>query len=92
MSQDSPAQTSPVSASPTDALPGKGFFGWLGRQFGYVSRAVAHDPGGPKTVYRAASVEEKPLPDDPNVRLRRTTIDEVILDINPKSEIRNPNQ
>jgi hypothetical protein len=60
-------------------LPGKGFFGWLGRQFGYVSKAVAHNPAGPKTVYRVASVEEKPLPDDPNVRLRRTTIDEVIV-------------
>jgi len=69
----------PAQPSPERALPGKGFFGWLGRQFGYVSKAVAHDPAGPKTVYRVASVEEKPLPDDPNVRLRRTTIDEVIV-------------
>lgn len=74
--------------------PGKGFFGWLGRQVGYVSRAVAFDPAerntGPRTVYRNQTVEEQPLPDDPAVRLRRTTIDEVILDENPKSEVRNP--
>jgi hypothetical protein len=60
-------------------LPGKGFFGWLGRQFGYVSKAVHHDPAGPKTIYRVSSVEEKPLPEDSKVRLRRTTIDEVIV-------------
>ncbi len=74
------------------SLPGKGFFGWLGRQLGYVSKAVAHDPAGPKTVYRVSSVEEKPLPEDPSVRLRRTTIDEVIFEGNPKPEIRNPKQ
>ena len=62
-----------------EPLPGKGFFGWLGRQFGYVSKAVQHDPPGAKTIYRVSSVEEKPLPDDPKVRLRRTTIDEVIV-------------
>ena len=63
----------------TEPLPGKGFFGWLGRQIGYVSKAVQHDPPGAKTVYRVHSVEEKPLPEDPRVRLRRTTIDEVIV-------------
>ena len=62
-----------------EPLPGKGFFGWLGRQIGYVSKAVQHNPAGPKTVYRVSSVEEKPLPEDPKVRLRRTTIDEVIV-------------
>ena len=62
-----------------DPLPGKGFLGWLGRQIGYVSKAVHYDPAGPKTIYRASSVEEKPLPEDPKVRLRRTTIDEVIV-------------
>ena len=62
-----------------EPLPGKGFFGWLGRQIGYVSKAVQHNPAGPQTVYRVSSVEEKPLPEDPKVRLRRTTIDEVIV-------------
>ncbi len=81
----------PVPSTQEKGLPGKGFFGWLGRQFGYVSKAVERDPAGPQTIYRISSVEEKPLPDDPTVRLRRTTIDEVIME-NPKSEIRNPNQ
>jgi hypothetical protein len=86
-----PEKSLPEEVLP-EVLPGKGFFGWLGRQFGYVSKALAHDPAGPQTVYRVSSVEEKPLPEDQNVRLRRTTIDEVIVDKNPKSEIRNPNQ
>ena len=63
-----------------DALPGKGFLGWLGRQVGYVKRAVKTDVGGPETVYRDARVEEAKLPQDPNVTLRRTTVDEVIVD------------
>jgi hypothetical protein len=88
----SPEKAAPEQALPEQALPGKGFFGWLGRQFGYVSRAVAHDPGGPRTVYRVSSVEEKPLPEDQSVRLRRTTIDEVIVERNSKSETRNSNQ
>jgi hypothetical protein len=28
----------------SDRLPGKGLFGWLGRQIGYVSKAVRTDP------------------------------------------------
>jgi hypothetical protein len=64
----------------SDQLPGKGLFGWLGRQIGYVKKAVKSDPAGPQKVYRNESVEEQPLPSDPNVKLRRTTIDEVIVD------------
>jgi len=30
-------------------------------------------------VYRDETVEEQPLPDDPNIILRRTTTDEVIV-------------
>jgi hypothetical protein len=86
------ADPMPASSSQEPALPGKGIFGWLGRQFGYVSKAARHDPAGPQTIYRVSSIEEKPLPEDANVRLRRTTIDEVILNKNPKPEIRNPNQ
>jgi hypothetical protein len=60
-------------------LPGKGLFGWLGRQIGYVSGAVKRDvTREPKTVYVNRKVQEQPLPDQPNVTLRRTTIDEVI--------------
>lgn len=59
-------------------LPGKGLFGWLGRQFGYITKAVKTDIGA-KTVYRQEQVQETELPQDPGVRLRRTTIDEVIV-------------
>lgn len=58
----------------------KGVWGWLGRQVGYVKRAVETDPAGPKTVYRENRVEEKQIPDQPGVTLRRTVIDEVIVD------------
>jgi hypothetical protein len=58
---------------------GKGLWGWLGRQVGYVSKAVKTDVGN-KTVYRDSRVEERPLPGDPNVKLRRTVIDEVVVE------------
>lgn len=66
--------------------PGKGWLGWLGRQVGYVRHAVRTDPAapGPKVVYRQNHTEEKPLPDQPGVKLRRTVIDEVIVDQKPK--------
>lgn len=55
------------------------FFGWLGRQVGYVKKAVQTDvTKTPKVVYRQRQVEEAPHPVDPNVTLRRTTIDEAI--------------
>ncbi len=62
----------------SDRLPGKGLFGWLGRQVGYVRRAVRSDVRA-KTVYRQQRVEEANLPQDPAIKLRRTTIDEVIV-------------
>lgn len=80
-------------------LPGKGLFGWLGRQIGYVSGAVKSQPHGPakpepesaqkppppkpaapKVVYRDDKVEEVPHPTEPGVTLRRTIIDEVVVD------------
>ena len=63
----------------SDQHPGKGLFGWLGRQIGYVKKAIASDPAGPKKIYRNESVEEKSLPTDPSVTARRTTIDELIV-------------
>jgi hypothetical protein len=63
-------------------LPGNGLLGWLGRQFGYVKKAVDTDvlaPPESKTVYRDCKIEEKELPQDPNIKLRRTVIDEVIV-------------
>jgi len=65
-------------------LPGKGLLGWLGRQIGYVRKAAKTDVLDSKTIYRDCKIEEKQLPQDPNVKLRRTTIDEVVVDSKPK--------
>jgi hypothetical protein len=59
----------PGGPRPTKAPPGKGLFGWLGRQIGHVSKAI----------YRESRVEEQPHPADPNVVLRRTVIDEAVV-------------
>jgi hypothetical protein len=57
----------------------KYFFGWLGRQIGHVKKAVETKvPEPPKKVYQNKTVEEAPHPDDPNIKLRRTVIDEAI--------------
>jgi hypothetical protein len=60
-----------------------GVLRWLGRQVGYVKKAVQTDvrpvtDTPPCVVYRTDTVEEAPHPDDTNLKLRRTTIDEVI--------------
>ena len=58
----------------------KGLLGWLGRQVGYVKTAIQTDVEQlPKVVYRAHDVQQQPHPEHPNVMLRRTTIDEVIV-------------
>ena len=64
----------------------KTFFGWLGRQIGHVKKAVKTDTSKPepKVIYRNDKVEETEVPDQPGVKLRRTTIDEVIVDPNIK--------
>ena len=59
------------------------FLGWLGRQVGFVNKAIKTDVTKPKepqpqVVYRADNVEEVPHPADPSLVLRRTTTDEVI--------------
>lgn len=59
------------------------FLGWLGRQVGFVNKAIKTDvtnkpPRQPNVVYRADNVEEAPHPKQPNMTLRRTTIDEVV--------------
>ena len=64
-------------------LPGNGFLGWLGRQVGHVAKAVKTDvtaPADSKIVYRECTIQEKQSPVDPNVRFRRTVIDEVVED------------
>ena len=89
-----------------DNLPGKGVFGWLGRQVGYVKKAAKAKPAalpqpGPKAapaakpnrapssdaptvVYREGRVEEAEHPTQPGLKLRRTVIDEVIAEQNPR--------
>ena len=61
------------------------FLGWLGRQVGFVSKAIKTDvtkppAPQPEVVYRADKVEQAPHPADPSLVLRRTTTDEVIRD------------
>jgi hypothetical protein len=63
----------------SDNLPGNGFFGWLGRQVGHVKKAVRKDVTK-DVIHRRQHVEEAKLPDKPNLTLRRTTIDEVIVE------------
>ena len=96
-----------------DKLPGKGVLGWLGRQVGYVKKAVQADPAtlpapakeapkkspppqskeaprpdAPTVVYREGRVEEAEHPTQPGLKLRRTVIDEVIVepDASPPSD------
>jgi hypothetical protein len=94
----------------SDNLPGKGVFGWLGRQVGYVKQAVRAKPAArppakrsaPQSapapqaetaqpaapveaseggvLYRHDQVQEAEHPNQPGVKLRRTIIDEVIVD------------
>jgi hypothetical protein len=71
--------------SQTDSI-----LGWLGRQIGHVKKAVKADvtkpappakpKPKPKVVYRDNKVEEAAHPTQPGMKLRRTVIDEVIVD------------
>ena len=74
-----------------DSKPGNGLFGWLGRQVGHVKKAVRTDveaeaekqsQGHPEVqvVYRNDTVQEAPHPANPDLKLRRTVIDEVIVE------------
>lgn len=94
----------------SDKLPGKGLFGWFGRQVGYVKQAVKTKPtaappakrSAPQSntttrpqptaptppppdpsaavLYRQGQVHEAEHPTQPGVKLRRTIIDEVIVE------------
>jgi hypothetical protein len=72
-------------------LPGDGFWGWLGRQLGHVKKAVKTEvdqeaekqaEGDPENqvVYQNQIVQEAPHPENPDLKLRRTVIDEVIVE------------
>jgi len=64
---------------PPKKLPGDGLLGWLGRQVAHVRNALGADISKSKTIYRNSKTEEKELPQNPNVKLRRTVIDEVVI-------------
>ena len=62
------------------------FMGWLGRQVGYVKKAVKTPVvSEPQTVYRKEVVQEAAVDGKPDHLLRRTTVDEVIVD--PKKQV-----
>ena len=76
---------------PDKEPPGEGFLGWLGRQIGHVKKAVKTEveaeaekqaAGDPETqvVYQKETVQEVPHPENPDLKLRRTVIDEVIVE------------
>ena len=102
----------------SDKLPGKGLFGWFGRQVGYVKKAVQTKPTAsppakrsaaqsgrgeaptadePRAaepasavLYRQGQIQEAEHPTQPGVKLRRTIIDEVIVDAEPQQEPKKP--
>jgi hypothetical protein len=54
---------------------------------GHIVKAIAspiQPPDASKTLYRERTVNECPLPEDPDVTLRRTVIDEVIVNKKPE--------
>jgi hypothetical protein len=61
--------------------PPKTFMTWLGRQVAHIKHALHTDVTAPEqqVIYRTLDTQEHPHPHHPNVMLRRTTIDEVIL-------------
>ena len=63
--------------------PGNGFLGWLGRQVGHVARAVQTDvtplDSAPAVVYRTDQVQTVSHPTQPGVMLRRTIVDEIVV-------------
>ncbi|MGD0387594.1 MAG: hypothetical protein ABSC42_01455 [Tepidisphaeraceae bacterium] len=73
----------PDDSQPPQKLPGNGLLGWLGRQVAYIRNAMKTNVAASKTLYRDCKIEEMPLPQDPKVKLRRTVIDEVVVDRDP---------
>ena len=70
------------SPQPRPTPPQSSLLGLLARQFGGIVKALktpVQKPADSNTLYRDCKIEEHPLPDDPNVTLRRTVIDEVIV-------------
>ena len=53
---------------------------WLGRQVGHVRHALAADVGR-KVLYRRKTVQTKRCPKVSNIRLTRTTVDEISVSV-----------
>ena len=51
-----------------------------------MAKAVKTDVTASKVVYRNDKVEEAPHPADPSLKLRRTVIDEVIVEKKPRKD------
>ncbi len=82
MSGTTPSPRPP--ARPPDPLPGQGLWGWLGRQIGYVRKAVHEDPTkSEQIVWRKEERHEAQSPELPGVTLRRTVVDEVVREKPP---------
>lgn len=60
------------------------FMNWLGRQLGHVTKAVKTDV--PQVVYKKTTVQEAQMPDRPEETLRRTTVDEVLVQPPPAAK------
>ena len=72
------------SSTADGRLPGKGLFGWLGRQVGHVAAAIRHDP---MTVAKKTEVDDRRDPAHPGVVFRRTVVDEVRRDeVDPRAD------
>jgi hypothetical protein len=55
--------------------------GWLGRQVGHIRCAIRHNPADVKNevIWRDRRVDQIPHPANPELTLRRTTVDEIIV-------------
>jgi hypothetical protein len=80
MNEPTPNPAGNPRGNPPGNLPGTGLLGWLGRQVAHVRNALKTDVSASKMLYRDCKVEEQSLPQDPKVKLRRTTIDEVVVE------------
>ncbi len=83
-----------MAAKPQRQSTGQWLMRWLGRQVGHVKQAAATPATPPPAaapepspsvgpaavVYRKDDVREADVPGRPGLRLRRTTIDEVIVE------------
>lgn len=73
------------STNNSPSFSGRGLWGWLGRQVGYVKKALGADVGA-RVIYRQSATEEAAHPGDPKLTLRRTVTDEVVARCEERSE------